>query len=321
MLEIVIILLLAAHLLCVNVAAAGPLVCIWLDWREGRGDALAGRTASYLGLASLVTLLLGGLLGLAIGAASWSDRYEALWLGPMSKKAAWGISEYAFSVLLAVGYVLWRRGAAQRLRGLRCFVLFLNGSNLLYHFPFLFTVASDVFLLAELPSPISASEFRGWMMRPDVLARVVHVIFASFAVTGVALLGYALRLQREKGVELDVQRVRRWGGYLTLVPSLLQVPIGLWLITALPPSWQARAMGGDLPSTLMLGTSVLLALYMLQELANIAFGDAERKQLVRVMVAMVIIVTLMTGVSRRIRPPASNENLTVLKTFWNANQH
>ena len=51
-----------------------------------------------------------------------------------------------------------RRG---RLRRLRCFVLFLNGSNLLYHFPFLFTVTSDVFLLDELPPPISPPEFRG----------------------------------------------------------------------------------------------------------------------------------------------------------------
>src|SRR5262245_3140106 len=100
LLEIVITLLLAAHLLCVTVASAGPLVCIWLDWREGRGDALAGRAASYLGLASFVTLLLGGLLGLAIGTLSWNERYAALWTGPMSYKAAWGIGEYFFSLLI-----------------------------------------------------------------------------------------------------------------------------------------------------------------------------------------------------------------------------
>lgn len=314
MLEILIIPLLAAHLLCVNVAAAGPLVCIWLDWKEGRGDPLAGRTASYLGQASLVTLIVGGLLGLAIGGASWSDSYSALWAGPMSRKALWGVGEYVFSLALAGGYVLWRGAAPGRLRGLRCFVLLLNGTNLLYHFPFLFTVAHDVYLRGERTDPLTASQFRGWMAQPDVLARVVHVVLASFAVTGVTLIGYGLRLQRQKGVEADGERVSRWGGYLALIPSLLQVPVGLWLIAVLPPPWQSRVLGGDPAAVVLLGVSVLLALYLLQELANVAFGEViHRKQLVRVMVTMVAIVLLMTGVLRRMRPPAaeSPENLIV----------
>jgi hypothetical protein len=313
LLEILITLLLAAHLLCVNVAAAGPLVCIWLDWKEGRGDALAGRAASYLGQASLLTLILGGLLGLAIGGASWSDAYSDLWAGPMSHKALWGVGEYVFSVVLAGGYVLWRGAAPGRLRGLRCFVLLLNGTNLLYHFPFLFTVAHDVYLQGEVLKPLSASEFRGWMAHPDVLARVVHVVLASFAVTGVTLIGYGLRLQREKGGAADSERVSRWGGYLALIPSLLQVPVGLWLIAVLPPQWQSRALGGDLPAAVLLGVSVLLALYLLQELANVAFGEViHRKQLVRVMVTMVAIVLLMTGVLRRMRPPQPESNVDLV---------
>lgn len=303
--ELLIILLLAGHLLCVNVAAAGPLVCIWLDWREGRGDAVAGRAASYLGQLSLWTLLLGGLLGLAIGGLSWNDQYAVLWTGPMSYKAAWGVGEYAFSLLLAAGYVMWRSYAAGRLRALRCFALLLSGTNLLYHFPLLFTVASDVYPLAQSLNPLSAADFRRWMVRPDVLARVVHVVIASFAVTGVTLIGYGLRLQRQKGFENDGQRVSRWGGYLALIPSLLQVPVGLWLIAVLPADWQARALGSDLPAVALLGVSVLLALFLLQDLAAIAFGDAERKQLVRAMVLMVLVVLLMTGVLRRIRPPVT----------------
>src|SRR5688500_10052682 len=45
---IVLSLLLAAHLLCVNVAAGGPLVAAWLDWRGVRGDEAAGRAARWL---------------------------------------------------------------------------------------------------------------------------------------------------------------------------------------------------------------------------------------------------------------------------------
>src|SRR5205085_6345572 len=101
----------------------------------------------------------------------WSERYQALWTGPMSYKAVWGIGEYTFSLLISTGYVLWRRAAAQRLRGLRCVVLLLGGTNLLYHFPFLFIVASDTFLQSKWPAMLRAAEFRHEMMRPDGLAR------------------------------------------------------------------------------------------------------------------------------------------------------
>src|SRR5262245_37683618 len=55
-LEPVFTLLLIAHLLCVNVAAGGPLVCFWLEWRR---DDLARRVARSLGRWALVTLAIG----------------------------------------------------------------------------------------------------------------------------------------------------------------------------------------------------------------------------------------------------------------------
>lgn len=307
MFELVITLLLALHLLCVNVASAGPLVGMWLEWREGRGDALAGRTANYLGHACWWSLLAGGLLGLALGTLSWTAEYAALWSGPMHYKATWAVAEYVFSLMLAGGYLLWRSRAAAQLRGLRMLLLFLSGSNLLYHFPFLFTIANDLFVQDQLGiatqiSPLTAGDFRVQMARPEVLARVMHVVVASFAVTGVVLLGYGLRLQRRGATQGDAQRVLRWGGWLALVPTLIQVPVGLWLIAALPPSWQARALGGDPIAICLLGASVLLALFLLQDLSSLAFGETDRKLAVRAMVTMVLVVVLMTGMLRRIRP-------------------
>jgi hypothetical protein len=300
LLELAIIPLLALHLLCVNVASAGPLVCIFLEWREGRGDKLAGQLANFLGQASFWTLLLGGLLGLAIGTLLWTDDYATLWTNAMAYKASWGLGEYFFSLLLAGGYLLWRC-APSRLRGLRHFLLFLNGSNLLYHFPFLFAVAEDVLRFGNPEEPIYGPGFRHWMAEPDVLARAVHVILASFAVTGVVLIGYGLRLQRQ-GSPVDAAQTARWGAWTALVPSLLQIPVGVWLVMVLPADWQARAMGGDVAAVVMLATSVLLALFMLQDLASIALGEVERKHMLRSMVLMVLIVLLMTGVLRRMRP-------------------
>jgi hypothetical protein len=300
--DLLIVPLLALHLLCVNVAAAGPLASIFFEWKEGRGDALAGRTASYLGLAALVTLLVGGLLGLAIGALSWDDRFATVWTTTMSYKARWGVGEVVFSLLLAVAYVALRR-TPTRLRWLRNLMLFLSGSNLLYHFPFLFTVASDMVLTSDKPGPMSASEFRSWMMHPDVLARVAHVMLASFAATGVLLIGFGMRLKRQQDVAPDeAQRVVRWGGWLALIPSMLQVPVGLWLIAALPGDWQARLVGGDVPAIGMFAVSILLAFFLLQDLASIAFGEVARKHQVRSMALLVLVVLLMTGVLRRIRP-------------------
>src|SRR5262245_31453896 len=76
-------LLLAAHLLCVNVAAGGPLVAAWLDWR-GRGDEAAGRAAKWLAGWSVIGLEAGAVLGLLIGWLKWDADYRSLWTGPLS---------------------------------------------------------------------------------------------------------------------------------------------------------------------------------------------------------------------------------------------
>ena len=99
-------LLLAAHLLCVNVAAGGPLVATWLDWR-GRGDDAARRGAKWLAGWSLIGLLAGALLGVLIGWLKWDADYRSLWTGPMSYKALWAGIEAIVSLVLMIGWWLW----------------------------------------------------------------------------------------------------------------------------------------------------------------------------------------------------------------------
>ncbi len=309
--------LLALHLLCVNVAAAGPLVALWLEWRESRGNPaireLAGQTATYLGRASLLALLLGGVLGGLLFGLRWSEEYSELWLKTMRYKAMWGLSEYAFSLLLAVAYLAWRHAASSRWRGLRMFLLLLSGTNLLYHFPFLFSIASAIDHAGGEVHSLSSTEFRHWMMRPDVLARVVHVVLASFAVTGILLMGRAWRLSRALNSLIDdsasenetpsqnVEHLARWSAWLTLIPTLLQLPVGVWLVLSLPPDWQSRALGDDLAAAMMFGTSILLALFLLQDLASLALGEVQRKLQLRCMALMGAIVLLMTGVLERVK--------------------
>jgi hypothetical protein len=291
--------LLAAHLVAMNVAGAGPIVALWFERKEAAGDALAGRCATWLAKVGLASLVAGGLLGTVLGALLWTPNYADLWLGPMRYKAAWAIGEYAFSLVLGVAYLVGRNRFATRWRVARCVLLLLSGTNLLYHFPVLFSVATTVYF-ADLPSAaaLSAAEFRQWMMRPEVLSRALHVVVASFAVTGVALMFRAATVESND----DRVRLARWGAHWALWTSLLQLPIGLWLLMSLPGTWQARAMGEDPIATGMLLTSLVLSFFLLQDLASIVFGEVQLRLSWRTLLLMALVVLLMTGTLRRIRP-------------------
>ncbi len=65
-------LLLALHLLCVNVAAGAPLIVAWFEWKWP-ADPLARRAGDYLSLAAWPSLLVGASLGLIIGWLRWNE--------------------------------------------------------------------------------------------------------------------------------------------------------------------------------------------------------------------------------------------------------
>jgi hypothetical protein len=303
-LSLVVTLLFAAHLLCVNVASAGPLVAVLLDWLEGRGSRLAGEAGRYLSCWALGALPLGGLLGLAIGAIFWNEHYQAV-LTRLSSKVHFGAWELLFSAVLMLAHVWWwksRPAAKGWERGARMFVALLASTNLLYHFPTLFAVVEQLATSpAESTDRITASDFRVLLVQPAILSRSIHFVLAAIATAGIVLLGYALRLARRKGAEADVQQVAAWGAQIALVPTLVQMPVGLWLAASLAPLEQASATGGDMITTCMLLGSIGLAIWLMQMLAAISIGDAERTKLIKAMALMVVIIVLMSGVLQRLR--------------------
>ena len=66
-------------------------------------------------------------------------------------------------------------------------------------------------------------DFRRAILDPEVFSQFLHHVLASFAVVGVAMMGYALRVERRGGAADDVRRVAIWGGRTALVPTLLQL--------------------------------------------------------------------------------------------------
>jgi hypothetical protein len=305
-------LLLAAHLMCVNVASGGPLVAAWLDWRGTRGDTAAAKGAVYLARASLLGLILGGLLGFLIGWIKWDADYRSLWLGPLSYKLHWAGIELAFSILLTVGWWLWlpgKAGGSFRSMATRGLIAVLAATNLLYHFPILFAVADRLASTGQTQGEqITGAAFRRLMVEGEAPALAVHVTLASVAMAGIMLLGLSLRWLK-RGETAPAKRIAVWGGRIALLPTVLQAPVGLWTLATMPADAQSSLMGESAVGTLLLAGSLLAAFWLVNDLVKVAMSEVSRSLLIRVMAAMLVTVLLMTAMQRQTRAAVGQASL------------
>lgn len=300
-----------------NVASAGPVVAAWLDWREGRGDGLAGRAGRYLAAAGLIGLLAAAGLGVLLFVLVWDDGYREAF-SRLRPRVFAGIGELAFSLILMLAQWLWWKSqptAGKAVRVVRGLLGVLAGTNLLYHFPVLFAVMSKA-AGGGVPGDgaIRGSAFLQELVSGEVLSKSVHVWLASFAIAGLMLIGFALKASRTGETAEEVRRVTRWGASIALLATLLQIPVGLWLITQLPRPAVRSLMGQDMISTILFLVSVGLVFPLGHWLAAAAMREVPRKTLVRIMIAMTLIVVLMSGVlyrsnraGREVEPAANAE--------------
>ena len=147
MLEALLVLVLSAHLLATNLAGAAPLVAMWLDRRQARrSDSLAGEIGRYLLGQSLIWLTVGIALGAATLGLVWLVEWETFYDAARRLPAArywWGVPELVFYYVCVAAYLyLWKSPSTAWLVGLRRFLGLLAATNVLYHFPLLFTVIS-----------------------------------------------------------------------------------------------------------------------------------------------------------------------------------
>ncbi len=298
-------LLLAAHLLCVNVAAGGPIVAAWLDWMGMRGSEAAARGAVFLGRAVLVGLLLGATLGVLVGWLKWTPEYESLWTGPLSYKLKWTMLEAVFSLLMLAGWSWFLPGRAGGVKWgvvMRSVVAVLAATNLMYHFPILFSVAGRLQEAGETTGGIlRGREFRA-LIGKETVGLGVHVALASVAVAGAMLLVFAKRMLGRGDVE-NAEVVARWGGRWALVPSLVQLPLGLYVLSIMPAVEQSRLMGGSGLGVILFVAALGAAFWLMNDLAQIAMGEVTRGLLTRAVAAMVVTVSLMTGMQLQTREP------------------
>jgi hypothetical protein len=314
--EIGMSLLLAAHLLCVNVAAGGPMVAAWLDWRGMRGSELAARGAVFLGRAAVMGLLLGAMLGVLVGWLKWTPEYESLWLGPLSYKLKWTMLEAVFSLLMLAGWCWFlpgRAGGGKWAAVVRSIVAVLAATNLMYHFPVLFSIAGRLQDAGETTGAIlRGGEFRA-LIGKETIGLGVHVALASIAVAGVLLLVWARQLLA-RGDKEHAELVARWGGRWALVPTLVQLPLGLYLLSIMPAAEQARLMGGSGLGVLLFVAALGAAFWLMNDLAQIAMGEVTRGLLTRAVAAMVVTVGLMTAMQMQTREQGDLEQKVTKET-------
>jgi hypothetical protein len=302
--DVVLTLLLTAHLLCVNVASGGPVVGAWLDWQGWRGHEAAARAARSLARWSLAGFLAGAALGLVIGWLKWDPQYRALWLGPLSYKLLWAGLEAIFSLVLLVGWWLClpgRAGGSGAAMAARGVAAILAATNLLYHFPVLFSIAARLHDTGQIAGErIGGAAFRQQMIIGETPALATHAVLASLAAAGVMLLTLSLRYRRA-GDEGGAGSIAVWGARWALAPSIAQLPVGLWTLAALPPAAQTQIMGGESAGTLLFVGALCATLWLVRDLAKIALGETQRPLLVRAITAMVLTVLLMTATQQRTR--------------------
>jgi hypothetical protein len=292
-------LLLAVHLLAMNVASAGPLVGAWLAWRGEQDSAHSRRVFRT----SLYALLVGSLLGGSLLVWPSDGLREAL--GRFPADAYWfGALELLFStacmaVLAFGGTPIVRR--SWLVGGLAV----ASATNLLYHFPPLMAVLGE---LAADPAwakadVIDRAALLQLWARPEVISLWAHFVFASIAVSCVATM-LPTRSSSLEEREEPASRVDRRLGAVALVVSALQIPVGLWLLGTTGVGERDLILGGGLIATLCFGGGVLAALWLLQTLLAVTLGEG-RSAVLRSAALLVAVTVLMTATLRATRESKS----------------
>jgi heme A synthase len=279
---------LAAHLVAMNIAAAGPFVCAWLIGRKSNDFEWSRRMA----LLSIAALLAGAFLG-GLLLVSPSERMRAA-LSRFPRDTYWfALSELLFSMGCLVFLAALSRGPKRRVAW--AWVLALaTAANLLYHFPPLMATLGR---LAVEPrwareAVITHRVLLRLVTRPEVLSLWLHFVLASVA--GAAILAFCTGAGMQKERAADDAAVRRLAA-AALIATLLQLPIGAWVLLSSSAPAQDALMGQDGVVTSCFAAGVLLAIGLTQTLVAITAGDTQPSLRGRAAGLFVAVAVLMTA--------------------------
>lgn len=299
----------ATHLTLVLFAAAAPCVTLWLEWQATRrGDLLADRLGKSLAQWAIAALLLGTALGgVAMLLVWWRGQtpyFEGFLVIP-TRRIWFSVAELLVYLAGMAAYVRWWRTMP---RWLHRFLAIFSATNLLYHFPPLFSAIAVASTRPQLWG--RALEYRETLSLfgdPETLARTLHVELAAFVIAGVALLWKAQRTltdgdataanearlaaatenatsqPTQPNVSPDnpppIPSAAIWarrGGRMALIFTILQAPAGLLLLFSLPQESRDGLLMGDAWATLWFTAGIAALMVLLHSLAATSLGDTTR---------------------------------------------
>ena len=300
------ILIVAAHLLAMNLATAGPLLCLGLQIAERRGDRTAGHIGRRLARWSNVALVQGIVLGLFALLLAWWYRSASLEAAakmiPYSR-FTFGVAELLFYLICQGAYAgLWRddlsQASSRRFWGTWCLAL-LAGSNLAYHFPPLFSMLGSFSTRsAQWGQTVRFTEA---LFDPEVAALSLHFLIASLAVGGVVIAWTACHK-----LPLDDPGAARWqqrGGWLALGATGVQLLSGVWLLAVLDAPLRDAVLGEMPGATFAFLISLVAVFGLIHQLANIALSVAAPREIHRAIAYLAAVVVLMVAALHEMRRP------------------
>ena len=301
----IVVLLLAAHLLAMNVASAGPLIGLWLVWMADDESEFRRGLAERVLRISLAAFVGGAILGGALLLSPSPGLRSALARFPAEAYVFAGV-ELAFSALCLGGLIFITRCGGPR--WLAAILAIGGASNLLYHFPPLMAVlgelAADPTWTAE--EQLDRRTLVNLWLRPEILSLWLHFVLASFAAAAIAALW--LRPPRDAAANSENRdALARKLAAGALVATLLQLPVGLWMLTASDAAARERMMGGNLVASVCFAGGVLTAVWLLQTLAMLALGEGQRA--VRRAGWLLVVVTLLMTATLRTSRAGSERGL------------
>lgn len=295
MVHLITICLVALHLLAVNYAGAGPLLAAWLlATRQGEVECFQRRLGRRVARGSLAALGVGIVLGALLLVPSNGPLRDAVARFPTS--AYWFAgAELAFSAACGAALIVFAN--APRRRPIAVWILALASStNLLYHFPPLMIVVGKLGADPEWASErvIYRPALLHLAARPEVLSLWIHFVLASIAVASALALWPNRAADGGEDSPGAAQAFGRLAG-TGLAASILQVPVGLWILAAAPDSMRTSLMGESLLASATFLAGLLAALQMAKALAAVAWGECGASLRRRAVLWTVIVTVFMTA--------------------------
>src|SRR5262249_51021183 len=142
---------------------------------------------------------------------------------------------------------------------------FAGATNVVYHFPTLFAVM--VVLSERSIAAGTTVRFVSMLADPEVLARTFHFITASLAVTGAAAVQLLVRRQQAVGDNEHLEQLKRSNARIAFFATMLQWPIGIGVLLALPEISRSNLLGDDAGAVGLFGMSLGGVIVLMHHLA------------------------------------------------------